>query len=914
MSILSGVRSGVGRTFKVLFPGVRWTLRLWKGEVQKSKAAVGALVDAAKSARDSAAPNYDAPQDIGFEAALAARKPGALDVPGLRAYFLGRKRAALLCGALALLSGAWGVGSSVQSGHVAGLVLSAASLPIGLAIAFLHAFSAQHRIWQLEVRRLSVTERGGLNDFRREVPGWIWHVLSPEVHPSRALLRWIVCAIAFVILALAAASAFAQSVSLGEISQASKRSTDKSREALVTVYGQVVNNPLASGSSGGKDTIIASVFQLINGGLLVVAGLFIFYLIYKRVTRLANNAEVFDRQQNAMGPIRLFAGFIALVPTANGWSLAQLIFLWCASVMGVGLANLATDVSVDMLSEGTGLVVKPVMPSTVGLAQNVYAANLCMHGVNAGIAQELASGGLVTATAYVQQQPTKTGFVLKNATFICGGADVNADLAEQNNSNGWFSGTVDTSDLRKAHLKALQEMQQQLTKDAQGFVNALVERRGGSKKVLPDAQIAIQSAAQRYEAIISAAAGPKQGNVDALMKNVSNSIKTAGWWSLGAWYQTFAQATSKVSDAVAARATAFGMSSDGDPAVLAVYETAMAAYQAQRSISDNAGAMGQVKAADFSKGASGSDASKVIGSVFDAPGQRITNYITGWNLGAENRGQVNPLIKMKNLGDYLLGAGEAAVITYAGIKTILKVKSGWSVTGIAMKAVNLLTSVGDALEGVMDAVSPFIILGIIALFGFGVTLSIYIPMVPFVVWFGGVINWLVIVGLAVIASPLWAFSILASDGDGMGQRASHGFIWMLDVTLRPLLMVAGFLIGGACIIVGGTFLNWIYGIALANAQFDSITGLVSVLGFVALYCSIALNMIHACSNLSLVVPDQAIAWAGGAAVVTPGRDMNDQVKGAMNIFGSKIERNMERPRGPRGGDRKGPSKGDGVSA
>ncbi|WP_390622820.1 hypothetical protein ACEQUB_02861 [Ralstonia syzygii] len=38
-------------------------------------------------------------------------------------------------------------------------------------------------------------------------------------------------------------SAFADGTTLGEISQAARRSGDKSREALVTIYGQVVNNP-----------------------------------------------------------------------------------------------------------------------------------------------------------------------------------------------------------------------------------------------------------------------------------------------------------------------------------------------------------------------------------------------------------------------------------------------------------------------------------------------------------------------------------------------------------------------------------------------------------------------------------------------------------------------------------------------
>ncbi|WP_258179228.1 hypothetical protein [Burkholderia multivorans] len=52
--------------------------------------------------------------------------------------------------------------------------------------------------------------------------------------------------------------AFADGTTLGEVSQAANRSGDYSRQALVSVFGNVVNNPLATGGAGGGDTILAS--------------------------------------------------------------------------------------------------------------------------------------------------------------------------------------------------------------------------------------------------------------------------------------------------------------------------------------------------------------------------------------------------------------------------------------------------------------------------------------------------------------------------------------------------------------------------------------------------------------------------------------------------------------------------------
>lgn len=691
----------------------------------------------------------------------------------------------------------------------------------------------------------------------------------------------------------------ADSTTISEISEAAKRTGDKSREALVAIYGNVVNNPLAGGDSSG-DTILASIFQVFNGALLVVGAIWACYIVFTKLTRTAHDGQVFDKQQSTLwGPVRLVWGLVSLVPTANGWSMSQLLMLWGASVMGVGIANMGVDSAVSAFSNGTSMVVQPVMPSTVNLAHSVFEANLCLHGINAGLAQAQASGGLVTSGGFVQQSATNTGFILKNASFVCGGADIKGDLQAQDASTDWFGGTIDVSDIRKAHLTALKAMQASLSPKAQNFVNAVVQRENGATSALPDAEMAIQSAAQAYENTVNSTAATKQGNIGALASKMSTSIKKAGWWTLGAWYQTFAQANTKLSDAMAAKATIFGMSSGGDPAIISVYASAMTAYKAQQETSSFTSTLGTQVSGDYSKGAGGADAGNIIGSIFAAPGQRIVNYLVDVNAGGEGMGQLNPLIKMKNLGDYTMVAAETAMGGYIAAKAIEKVKDGWSVAGAFAKVANAVTSIGDALTGVLEAVSPFIIGLILALFILGGTLSTYLPMVPFIIWFGAAINWLVVVGEAVIAAPLWALTHLNGEGEGMGHKTTHGYIFLLNVMVRPILMVLGFFLGGAALVAGGTLLNQLFGVALANAQFDSTTGLFSIIFFLTIYASMCLNLVHSCFNLIFIVPDQVINWVGGHASATVGRDDNDKLRSAMNVFGQKLDHLV--PRGGGGG-------------
>ena len=119
-------------------------------------------------------------------------------------------------------------------------------------------------------------------------------------------------------------------------------------------------------------------------------------------------------------------------------------------------------------------------------------------------------------------------------------------------------------------------MQASLSQSAQSFVNASVQRASGSKTALPDSEYAIQIAAQTYENSVNKVAGTKQGDIKRLAQELSSNISKSGWWVLGAWYQTFAQANTKLSDAMAAKATVFGMSTSGDPSVVSVYDEAYA--------------------------------------------------------------------------------------------------------------------------------------------------------------------------------------------------------------------------------------------------------------------------------------------------------------------------------------------------
>lgn len=816
-----------------------------------------------------------------FAQALASDK--SLPLENLEQHFLSRKRLALGFGWLFLCLATLGYLISAYRVDIAGVGIAVLSGLASVSASFLLALSAQFRLWQIRTQRLSREEQGSFKDFRRDQRDWILHVIHPEIGLSKRTLQLLLI-LPIMGSLITVGTAWAQGMTLGEISAAAKSTTDLSRQALIGIFGQVVNDPLANGGSGGGDTILARIFQIGNAALLSVALIIGGWMAFKKVSGAAHDGTVFEQGKATLwGPIRALLAIGLLVPTANGWSICQLLMLWAASIMGVGTANLATRAATDAVTNGQTMVVQPAMPSTVELARNLYQANLCMHAVNQGFDDERASGGSVRPSYYIQSYDTPTGMIFRSSTYVCGGANVtdaleNADPVKDN--TGWFSPNIDVSDIKKAHLEALRAMQKVLYPGAQDFVRKIAAKMHTGAVRLPNAEIAILSGAQRYEEIVTARASTKNSQMAALSSQIADSLKTQGWWALGAWYQTFAQANSKLNNAMAAKAQTFGESSLGDRGIHDFYNRVMTAYQAQQihnAADDPHSVIGQSM-----QNASSSEAEKIIGGFFHAPGQRL--ILASTNIFIQKNGQVNPLVSMKTLGDYLLNFSSGVITTFV----VVRMGVSSAENSAPGRIVNFVTGVGNGVNKGLDVIEPYVRLIVIAVFSIGTVLSVYLPMIPFVVWFGGVINWLVVVGEAIIAAPLWAMTHMISEGEGVGNRSGHGYIFLLNVMVRPLLMVVGFFLAGSATIVAGDFLNKIFGIAIANAQFDSMTGLISLVGLFVLYCSLCMNLVHRCFNLILIVPDQVINWVGGHAASALGRDTNDEAHRSMNVFANQI--------------------------
>ncbi|HDT2136636.1 DotA/TraY family protein [Enterobacter ludwigii] len=752
------------------------------------------------------------------------------------------------------------------------------------ASMMLFAVPAQFRIWQIDNRRLSKSEKGGFADFQAET-NWVRDTLNPRLKSqvSRTLLT------ALLVVSLGAPIA-GHAENLDDLTTAADRGTDISRQAMVTLFGQIVNDPLNGILEDGGDSLVSQVLKVFSSTLLIVGTAMGGYIILRKTSQTAHDGVFLDKDQASVWmPIRVLAAFSLLTPLPNGWSLSALLMLYAAAKIGVGGANIATDLTVDAFMNGQSFVLQPAAPSTVELSRSLFEANLCMFGINASLDNLNSVGGFSSAGDYINQSGLggDNGFILKSRSYTCGGATIAVEEEQSLLAKLGISADIDINAIREAHATGLNEMQRALRDGAQQFVDGVLARQQNENASLVNAESIIQNASQIYENKVTAAI--RSSNINSQLKNltsqVGDTIKTEGWMSLGSWYQTLAVANNRIGNTAAAKGSAFGASTGQRPAIDDEYRLVMSAYQAQRSVTDNSSA-GVLTAKSSYETNQSNDTSGIMGFLFEPWGQQFTHFLISFSEG--DNSQVNPLIAMKNLGDYVLVASQTGLASY-GIITAATEAVDNSLLGTIG---NFFTGAPAALKGLLSALRPFIVIGLTLLIGCGITLSVYLPLMPFLIWTAACVNYLVIIGEAIYASALWAFSHLLGNGEGMGQKTTHGYIFLLNLMFRPTLMVGGFLLGGGIMVVAGTFLNKTLPAAIGNSQFDSVTGVATVICLLLIYCSFAISLCYSSFGLINVVPDQVINWVGGHMANTAGRESHDRTQQMMGAFANKTEGNI----------------------
>ena len=259
-------------------------------------------------------------------------------------------------------------------------------------------------------------------------------------------------------------------------------------------------------------------------------------------------------------------------------------------------------------------------------------------------------------------------------------------------------------------------------------------------------------------------------------------------------------------------------------------ETGVAGAAVSQSSTATSGATGLW---DFFK--SGFNFDKVIKNMF----QGMTNFVL-------NDGD-HPIMAMKAVGAWLLGIAALTFKAYLA----------------AMAAMGTLTQGGGVALSV--GMLPFTLLFWPTLVSVGFMLSYILPMMPFMIWIGVILGWIILCVEAIIAAPMWAVMHLSPHGDDMVGTGAQGYRLVLSLMLRPVLMIFGLIAALTIITVFGKLINEIFASVFLLSQQDS-NIFILVAGIIAsplIYMGLMWTLVTKTMSIIHVIPDQLLQWFGG---------------------------------------------------
>ena len=666
------------------------------------------------------------------------------------------------------------------------------------------------------------------------------------------------------------------SVTYQDIVSAATNPDDLSRQALVTIFGDVVTNPLSTSAP----TLIGSMFGAFNSIIAVLAVVWFMFIGIRHVVRSGHQGQVFSTGRDIVGTLSVVAGFLMIVPTGNGWSLAQLIMLWGASIMGVGSANVMVQLAADNIANGYSMTVQPVQASTRTAARGIFEMELCKYAVNAGL-NDFNQTAKSSTSLMTESAKTASGnytVTVSNGSGICGSASLSVEgngTTDQSTIGKFFNpfSKNEYSGVISAQRAAMDNMISDMDNAASEFVTTFLEKRNSGNGTLPDIETRIQRAADEYERAVQKSL-PTDNGEQSRKEALKSYLTTYGWVTLGAWYQTFATANQRLAELADRAPAVTSMSSLGEVGDTDLFSAVMGAYKTQLQNSTYTPTIGTITTQDESNAANSTDPQSVVMKSIAPTILKWTNQAaTEWSGTGTTSNQVNPLIKMKNIGDYTLGTTE---ILWTGYTTV-RVLATMGDNSIFGKAVNLFSGLPKGFVALLDAAAPPIYFLLFLLFCAGFSLSIYLPFIPFIFWMTGIGNWIVSVLIGCTAGPLWAATHLGTSED-RGSRAAYGYIYLIDSMIRPPLMVFGFFFASVAIIAVGTILNSLFGAALVNVQVKSLTGIFSLAGFLLIYARMCTTSVAAIFALQAYLPDHVINFLGGRDGVNTLGNLTSSVK------------------------------------
>jgi conjugal transfer/type IV secretion protein DotA/TraY len=610
-----------------------------------------------------------------------------------------------------------------------------------------------------------------------------------------------------------------------------------------------------------------TLLQFYSLGIFFVAAIVIIYFVTTIVGETAVTGSPFGQRFNkTWGPVRLILFFALLVPLnvggANGGlNGAQLITFWTAK-LGSNFATNAWGRFNDVLTgtylgQANELVATPNTPEINALVRFMFVAKTCK------VAEEYAYGDTLHAPTGVQ------AYVVRDALTGATGGTAGPDWRDLGPTN--FQQALDFSNkgnieirfgvykpteypLEKGNVKAIcgtltvpitaldtpapgqsgafgmQEVYYDMVKamwnDAQLVQNATCIRdrimqtnHDPNCATWPEtnfANNAIQTWTNYLSSRVPAQIANQVANGDFA---VSPGLRATGWAGAAIWYNRIAQLNGEISTAIANVPY-------GDKYPYVMEKIALQNKMKNENLNPEDiydPALGGGQEADYPRykdrmisavlynaymfwANTGATATKQT----ETSGQAFTDTInlifgTQGVYSMRENTTIHPLAQLSALGKSMMDASVrniAVGLAGSGLSQLVKNFIGNDVSGMGKAAGDFIFTMGKA-----TMVMSFI-------------LYYVLPFLPFIYFMFAVSGWVKSIFEAVVAMPLWALAhITRMDGQGIaGPGANNGYFLLLEIFLRPILILTGLLASITIFSAMVRVLNEVFDLVVSNVS------------------------------------------------------------------------------------------------
>ena len=169
----------------------------------------------------------------------------------------------------------------------------------------------------------------------------------------------------------------------------------------------------------------------------------------------------------------------------------------------------------------------------------------------------------------------------------------------------------------------------------------------------------------------------------------------------------------------------------------------------------------------------------------------------------------------------------------------------------------------------------------------GAMLSVALPLIPFIIFLVAALGWFAAVIESIVAAPLVAIGLIFPDtNQDIWGKAEPAYMMILNLFLRPSLIIVGFVAGMILAWVAIELLNAAFYLFIIDAAFieNYFFGyIVTTLAYIALLIAV----VERAFGLITDLPNKVLAWIGDRTQAQPGaEEMISGMKGGTEKGGS----------------------------